>query len=84
MSQAVASPPASSVTSRPWTGKQLIVLLVIGVGALMVSLTQSLLVPVLSQVGADLHASGDGVAWLPLAGPSLTAGGTPETLVRVP
>jgi MFS family permease len=64
MSQALASPPASSTRSRPWTSKQLIVLLVIGVGALMVSLTQSLLVPVLSEVGADLHASGDGAAWI--------------------
>jgi MFS family permease len=64
MSQAVASPPASATRSGPWSGKQLIVLLVIGVGALMVSLTQSLLVPVLSEVGTDLHASGDGAAWI--------------------
>jgi MFS family permease len=64
MSQAVASLPDASTKSRPWSGPQLIVLLVIGVGALMVSLTQSLLVPVLSEVGTDLHASGDGAAWI--------------------
>ncbi|NMO51634.1 MFS transporter [Actinoplanes sp. TBRC 11911] len=63
MSSAVAAPPAPT-RSGPWSGKQLIVLLVIGVGALMVSLTQSLLVPVLGEVGTDLHASGDGAAWI--------------------
>lgn len=64
MSQAVASLPDAPPRSRPWSGPQLIVLLVIGVGALMVSLTQSLLVPVLSEVGTDLHAGGDGAAWI--------------------
>jgi MFS family permease len=67
MSQAVdlaaqaAEPPA---TGKPWTGRQLVILLVIGVGALMVSLTQSLLVPVLSELAVDLRTGGDGIAWL--------------------
>lgn len=67
MSQAVdlatpaVDPPAAR---RSWTGRQLVILLVIGVGALMVSLTQSLLVPVLSELAVDLKTGGDGVAWL--------------------
>ena len=48
----------------PWTGKQLTMLLIIGVAALMVSLTQSLLVPVLSEIGGDLRASTSGIEWL--------------------
>lgn len=39
-------------------------LLVVGVGALVVSLTQSLLVPVLSILPADLHTSASNVEWL--------------------
>ncbi|MEU7867306.1 MFS transporter [Dactylosporangium sp. NPDC049140] len=63
MSQtAVKAAPAS--VRGAWTGRQLVVVLVIGTAALMVSLTQSLLVPVLSQLAVDLKAGGDGVAWL--------------------
>ncbi|WP_426503565.1 MFS transporter [Dactylosporangium sp. McL0621] len=63
MSQtAVKAAPAS--VRGAWTGRQLVVVLVIGTAALMVSLTQSLLVPVLSQLAVDLKAGSDGVAWL--------------------
>jgi MFS family permease len=56
---------ATPAAVRPaWTGRQLVVVLVIGTAALMVSLTQSLLIPVLSELGVDLKAGGDGVAWL--------------------
>jgi MFS family permease len=47
-----------------WTGKQITILLVLGIGALLVSLTQSLLIPVMPQLAASLHTSSDGVAWL--------------------
>lgn len=65
MAQAVSAAPAEApAASRAWSGKQIVVLLVIGVGALMVSLTQSLLVPVLGELAVDLNASQDGIAWL--------------------
>jgi MFS family permease len=57
------SPPQAS-SSGAWTGKQFAIVLVIGVAALMVSLTQSLLIPVMSELTVDLHASADGVAWI--------------------
>ena len=67
MSQAVdvdqAAPP-SPAGKKSWTGRQVVILLVIGVGALMVSLTQSRLVPVLSELAVDLNTGSDGVAWL--------------------
>jgi MFS family permease len=59
---AVAAPTGTGRSS--WSGRQILVLLVIGTAALMVSLTQSLLVPVLNELGADLNAGSDGVAWL--------------------
>ncbi|GAA3453266.1 MFS transporter [Dactylosporangium matsuzakiense] len=56
---------STGAEERPrWTGAQLIVVLVIGTAALMVSLTQALLVPVLSELAVDLGAGGDGVAWV--------------------
>ncbi|WP_030435147.1 MFS transporter [Actinoplanes subtropicus] len=67
MSQAVdlAEPAEGAVAEKKtWTGRQIVILLVIGVGALMVSLTQSLLVPVLGELAVDLHTGSDGVAWL--------------------
>lgn len=67
MSQAAAVAQSEETGAKPkssWTGKQIIVLLVIGTAALMVSLTQSLLVPVMSELGVDLNASSDGIAWL--------------------
>jgi MFS family permease len=67
MSQAtdVATPPeAGQRAPGSWTGRQVVILLVIGVAALMVSLTQSLLVPVLSELAVDLNATSDGIAWL--------------------
>ncbi|WP_433043667.1 MFS transporter [Dactylosporangium sp. CS-033363] len=64
--------PAAQTSAAPgteperagWSGRQLVVVLVIGTAALMVSLTQSLLVPVLSELAVDLNAGQDGVAWL--------------------
>jgi MFS family permease len=67
MSQAVdlAAPAEDPPAARKsWTGRQIVILLVIGVGALMVSLTQSLLVPVMSELAVDLHTGSDGIAWL--------------------
>ncbi|MFF5078150.1 MFS transporter [Actinoplanes sp. NPDC000266] len=65
MAQAVSTTPAVAPPApKAWSGKQIVVLLVIGVGALMVSLTQSLLVPVLGELAVDLNATQDGVAWL--------------------
>jgi MFS family permease len=66
MSQAVEldAPPPPEAPARRWTGRQVVILLVIGVGALMVSLTQSLLVPVMSELAVDLHTGSDGIAWL--------------------
>ncbi|WP_432824543.1 MFS transporter [Dactylosporangium sp. CA-092794] len=63
LAASVQSPPAAPHAAR-WTGRQLVVVLVIGTAALMVSLTQSLLVPVLSELAVDLHAGGDGIAWV--------------------
>ncbi|MEV6350816.1 MFS transporter [Actinoplanes sp. NPDC051851] len=62
MSQAVAEKTVKPKSA--WSGRQLLVLLVIGTAALMVSLTQSLLVPVMTELGTDLNASSDGIAWL--------------------
>src|SRR5258706_16468941 len=47
-----------------WSAGQIVGVLVIGTAALMVSLTQSLLVPVLSKIAVDLKADGDGIAWV--------------------
>ena len=49
--------PAATVRAR-------VELLVVGAGALVVSLTQSLLVPVLATLQADLHTSAADVEWL--------------------
>ncbi|GLY00186.1 MULTISPECIES: MFS transporter [Actinoplanes] len=64
MPQAADLAESTEERKHSWTGRQLIVLLVIGTAALMVSLTQSLLVPVLNELGTDLDAGSDGVAWL--------------------
>ncbi|MEV8514617.1 MFS transporter [Dactylosporangium sp. NPDC051484] len=59
-----ASPQTRAPTGRSWTAGQIVVVLVIGTAALMVSLTQALLVPVLSEIAVDLRAGGEGMAWL--------------------
>ncbi|GAA2609243.1 MFS transporter [Paractinoplanes durhamensis] len=67
MSQAVAedAPPGKTTDGgKQWTSRQVVILLVIGVGALMVSLTQSLLVPVMGELAVDLNTGSDGIAWL--------------------
>ncbi|WP_436535494.1 MFS transporter [Actinoplanes sp. HUAS TT8] len=65
MSQtAEVSAPPSAESGHQWTSKQLVIMLVIGLGALLVSLTQSLLVPVLGELAVDLHTGADGVAWI--------------------
>src|SRR4051812_6300937 len=64
MSQAVDREAPPTAPGKTWTGRQVVILLVIGVGALMVSLTQSLLVPVMSELAVDLNTGSDGIAWL--------------------
>ncbi|GAA2371573.1 MFS transporter [Dactylosporangium salmoneum] len=59
-----ATAPPRTPQKQSWTAGQIVVVLVIGTAALMVSLTQSLLVPVLSEIAVDLHAGGDGIAWV--------------------
>jgi MFS family permease len=59
----LAAPPGTAPGPK-WTSKQIVIMLVIGVGALLVSLTQSLLVPVLPELAVNLHTNGDGVAWI--------------------
>jgi MFS family permease len=56
--------PPEAGAGQKWTGKQITIMLVIGIGALLVSLTQSLLVPVLGELAADLNTSAEGVAWI--------------------
>ncbi|MEV5845403.1 MFS transporter [Streptomyces sp. NPDC051985] len=56
--------PPPTATSSQGSGRQTVIMLVIGIGALLVSLTQSLLVPVMSELAVDLHTTTDGVAWL--------------------
>ncbi|HEU5270468.1 MAG TPA: MFS transporter, partial [Jatrophihabitans sp.] len=50
--------------ARPSAARVRLELLIVGTGALVVSLTQSLLVPVLSIVPAELHTSPANVEWL--------------------
>ncbi|MFC8520294.1 MFS transporter [Streptomyces sp. NPDC057257] len=56
--------PPLPATSSQWTTKNIVIMLVIGIGALMVSLTQTLLVPVMPDLAVNLHTSADGVAWI--------------------
>ncbi len=56
-----AAPPAPAGTSP---GRARLELLVVGLAALVVSLTQSLLVPVLGILPADLHTSASNIEWL--------------------
>ncbi|GAA2557844.1 MFS transporter [Winogradskya consettensis] len=61
----LAAPAAAPVPAKgSWSGRQIAVVLVIGLAALMVSLTQSLLIPVMSELGVELDASADGIAWI--------------------
>lgn len=61
---AEATTPPQDAGPGTWTSRQIVVMVVIGLGALLVSLTQSLLVPVLSELAVDLHTGADGVAWI--------------------
>lgn len=54
---ATSAPPAASARTGLW-------LFFVGLGALVVSLSQSLLIPVLSTLPAQLHTSADAVQWL--------------------
>jgi MFS family permease len=56
--------PLEAGSHQKWTSKQITIMLVLGIGALLVSLTQSLLIPVMPQLAESLHTSSDGVAWL--------------------
>ena len=60
----VTSAPAVRAPSRPTAARARLELLIVGTGTLVVSLTQSLLVPVLSVLPADLHTSSATVEWL--------------------
>ncbi|GFJ95649.1 MFS transporter [Phytohabitans rumicis] len=53
------------VAAKPaWTSKQIVMLLVVSIAGLLVSLTQSLLVPVMPELAVGLRASADDIAWL--------------------
>ncbi|MFL6163190.1 MAG: MFS transporter [Jatrophihabitantaceae bacterium] len=62
--EAVSTAAADIAPARPSTARARLELLVVGTGALVVSLTQSLLVPVLAVLPADLHTSAANVEWL--------------------
>src|SRR3954452_18230486 len=53
------SPGTAAPPGRTWPW-----LLFVGLGALVVSLSQSLLIPVLASLPAELHTSADTVQWL--------------------
>jgi len=59
-----ATPAPQSTPAPPSTARARLELLVVGVGALVVSLTQSLLVPVLAILPGDLHTASANVEWL--------------------
>ena len=59
---AVATAP--STTSRAHSSRATVQLVFVGLGALVVALSQSLLVPVLSSLPADLNTSASNVSWL--------------------
>jgi MFS family permease len=57
-----AAPSTEAATVSP--GRARLELLLVGLGALVVSMSQTLLVPVLSTLPADLHTSAGNVEWL--------------------
>jgi MFS family permease len=62
--EAMTTAAPTIAAARPSTARARLELLVVGVGALAVSLTQSLLVPVLAILPAELHTSAANVEWL--------------------
>ena len=65
MSQVADRSTSSPVlTATPPRFKQTAALLVVGLAALMASLTQSLLIPVMPEIATDLHTTSDNAAWL--------------------
>ncbi|AGL16803.1 MFS transporter [Actinoplanes sp. N902-109] len=56
--------PAPDGAAGPRSGRQLVIMLVIGIGALLVSLTLALLVPVIGELTRDLHTTTGGAAWI--------------------
>jgi len=54
----------AEIASHTSPGRARLELLVVGLGALVVSLAQSLLIPVLGQLPEDLHTSSSAVSWL--------------------
>ncbi|GAA2470584.1 MFS transporter [Terrabacter carboxydivorans] len=52
------------MTPTPAAGRANVQLVFVGLGALVVALSQSLLVPVLATLPADLHTSASNVSWL--------------------
>jgi MFS family permease len=62
--EAVTAAAPDTASARPSPARLRLELLVIGTGALVVSLTQTLLVPVLSILPGPLHTSSANVEWL--------------------
>ena len=54
----------AEIASHTSPGRARLELLVVGIGALVVSLSQSLLIPVLGELPEDLHTSSSTVSWL--------------------
>src|ERR1700733_13718572 len=69
--------PLSGRAAEPdtggWLPSQIAAVAVVGIAGLMVSLTMSVLIPVLPQVAVDLHSSTTSTEWL-LTSTLLTAG----------
>src|SRR4051794_27507018 len=64
MTDEVTATAPRQAPTRPSPARARLELLIIGLGTLVVSLTQSLLVPVLAVLPADLHTSSSNVEWL--------------------
>jgi len=62
--EVITSASAVCAPTRMSAARARLELLIVGLGALVVSLTQSLLVPVLSVLPGDLHTSAANVEWL--------------------
>jgi MFS family permease len=58
------TPADASIASHTTPGRATLELVVVGLGALVVALSQSLLIPVLSSLPVDLHTSAGNVSWL--------------------
>lgn len=64
LSKAAESPRVTETRAHASPGRARLVLFVVGLGALLVSMSQALLVPVLPTLPAELNASASEVEWL--------------------